>query len=242
MSRQEFINRLIAELTEGGSIAASPNRSRIESVIEDSKSWFYEHSDDAMEQQYMIIDKKLFKTELFKLKRQIQLPEIVHAVIMCRTMGQNWRYTNINPDYKYLNSINYATAATGDSRSLLTGITMSHYNSYLNKFTVRDITYSFNNYTRMLTIEGRDIYDDVVLDVSVLVPEESLFANDFFFRYTLGKAKISFANTIEFMDQKLIGGYKINASAIRTQGEKLIEDVKKYIQESRVGDFLSFWD
>lgn len=242
MTRKEFINRVIDEITEGGAIPASPNQHRINSIIDNAKLYFYEHDDDAHEYQYLLINKAAFRTQLFKEKRQIALPDEVHAVIRYKTLQKTFRYDMANnPDFKQT-QWNFSLGISGDSTALLTSIAVNSYNTFLGKFVLDDIQYEFSSYSHMLTVKGRNAYEDTIAEVTVKINENDLFENERFFRYVCGKCKISFSSIIGFTGQKLIGGYQININDIKAEGKELVKEVLEEQKDQRLGDFLTFFD
>lgn len=231
MTKKELIKWLTDELTENGSIPASPNIKRLETIINNSRDYYRELSDLSHEFCYIIIDSTAFNTDLFKAKRQIKMPDAVHAITRIRTLSGNFNdglYTGKDTDFKQTNW-NFAMGIAGDSGAMLTAITYNFYTSFLTNFIVKDLIYDFNQNTHMVTVEGQNMKSKVLAECSMNIPEEDLFNDVMFKKYCLGKCKISFANIIAFSDQKLIGGYKINFSEIKTDGKDMVKEVEKYL-------------
>lgn len=243
MGRKEFIDRVIDEITEGGAIPASPRIERINSIVTNALLYWWEHDEDSYEYQYFVIEDSTFHTPLFKAKRQIAMPTDVHAVIRVKNMQRGFAndIPSVDKDFR-LNTWNLQMGVSGDSPLLLTAITNNSYNSYLEKFVVEDLQYEFSSFSHLLTIKGRSAIKRVILECTVKLPEESIFDNELFFRYVVGKCKISFASIVGFSAQKLIGGYNINYSEIKSEGREIVNDVLKEQQDRRVGDFCTFFD
>lgn len=242
MTRKEFIERIIDDITEGGIIPASPRIPRISSIIDNALNYFYENDNNSHEYQYLMISKTAFQTRLFKEKRQIELPKEVHAIVRYTTLHKQFRYDyGNNPDFQQTNW-NFNLAISGDSTSMITAVGVNSYNAFLEKFIINDIQYEFSSFSHMLTVKGRNSVDDTVAEITVKCPESTMFENERFFRYCTGKCKMSFANTIGFINQKLIGGYAIDINSIKSDGKSIVDEVLKEIAEERVGDFMTFFD
>jgi len=233
MTRKEFINWLIDELSEGGTIPSAPNKNRINTIISNTRDYYYELSDLSHEFCYIIIDDTAFHTDLFKARRQIEMPKAVHAVVRIRTISGNYNlglYNGKDTDFKQTNW-NFNMGIGGNSNAMLTAITYNYYTSFLTNFIVTDLVYAFNQNTHMITVEGVDVKASILAECSMNVPEEKLFDDVMFRKYCLGKCKISFGNIIGFTDQKLIGGYKIDFKAIKDEGKDMVKEVETYLKE-----------
>ena len=132
-------------------------------------------------------------------------------------------------------------AIGGDSSAMLTAITYNFYSSFLSRFVVTDLIYDFNSASHLLTVKGADPKAPVLAECSFKLDETKLFDDIMFFKYCLGKCKLSFANIIDFSDTKLIGGYKINTNVIRQDGKDLVKEVEDYHREFQaVGGSVPF--
>lgn len=238
MTRDAFIERVIEEITEGRSMPVSPKRERINSIINDAKRYFKEYDDEASQFEYIIISSGIVNTPLFKAKRQIKLPDCVIAVTSLNEMGTWYNTANINPDFRKTN-FNYHLAAAGDSDTMLYGVVASYYADFLRNFIVRTISYEYNNNTHALTLRGRDNFIDAVAGVYTVIPDEGMFEIDRFFRYVVGKCKISFGNVFSLVDAKLLGGLNLNVKEIKQDGKDLVKEVKDEIDGLRdSADFI----
>ncbi len=242
MDQKSFIRRVIDEITEGGSIPCSPSEHRIVSIIDNAARYFYEHDDNAHEYQYILVSKTAFRTQLFKEKRQIAFPIECHAITRFKTLQKTFRYDMANnPDFKQT-QWNFSLGISGDSMALLTSIAVNSYNAFLGKFVLDDIQYEFFSTTHMLTVTGRNCYEDCIAECVFNIPREQLYEDERFFRYVCGKCKISFANIIGFTGQKLIGGYSIDFNSIKQDGKDLVKECLDEMESQRLGSFMDFFD
>ena len=238
MTRDAFIERVIDEVTEGRSMPVSPKRDRVNTIINNAKRYFKEYDDEASQFEYIVISSGVINTDLFRAKRQVQFPSCVIAVTGLQEMGTWYNTANINPDFRKTN-FNYHLAAAGDSDTMLYGVVASYYADFLRNFIVRTISYEYNNNTHALTIKGRDNFIDAIASVYTLIPDEGLFEIDRFFRYVVGKCKVSFSNTFGLVDAKLLGGLTLDVKSIKADGQDLIKAVEEEIKGLRdSADFL----
>lgn len=232
ITRDEFIDRVIDELTEGMQIPASPRRERIETIIDTVAKTFYENDDRTNQPEYIIIKQAMFQTPLFKAKRQVKLPDCVIAVTNMQTLGSNYSGNNINPDFLKTN-FNYVNAITGNPSDMLMSVVNGFYISHLAQFVLKTISYDYNEFSHMITIEGRDPAYDLVAFASVKISENSLFEMQDFFDYVVGKCKVSFSRVFGFVNTKQIGNAELDVKEIKQEGKDLIEKVEKYWEELR---------
>lgn len=243
MERQRFVHNLIDDLTEGHTIPASPSEVRINQIIDRARDAYYEISDTSHEFQYVVIPTAAFNTPLYKAKKQVAMPENLHAIQRIRTISGNYDlsiYNGKDTDFRQTNW-NFHMAIGGDSSAMLTAVTYNFYSSFLSRFVVTDLIYDFNAASHLLTVKGADPKAPVLAECSFKLDETKLFDDIMFFKYCLGKCKLSFANIIDFSDTKLIGGYKINTNTIRQDGKDLVKEVEDYHREFQaVGGSVPF--
>jgi hypothetical protein len=232
VTRNAFINNVITDLTEGLVIPSAPNLKRINNVIDNARRYFYENDDNAVEFEYTVVRSSVFNEPLFKDKRKIIMPECVNAVTEVREFGGQYGFMNINPDFRKTN-YNYILALTGSADDMLTAVTNGFYQDHLRNFIIRSVAYEYNPYTKMLTITGRDVPQNLLLETYLHIPEEGLFNMDAFFKYVCGKCKVSISNIYNFADINLIGGNKIQVQNIKDEGNALLTEVQKYIDDQK---------
>jgi hypothetical protein len=238
MTKQEFIYNVIDEITEGGSIPVKPKADRIDKIIKNAIRKFRDNDDRAVEHGYLIIRKEIFDLPLFKEQRRIQLPNCVKAVTFLRTLGHHHFSNNPDPDYQKTN-YSYAAALAGNADAMTTAVGNTYYNEYLRHFILKGITYSFNEYTHCITVEGRNPQTDLCAEIYTYVPDEAMYEIDDFFEYVCGKCQISFANVVGFTTRKLIGNTEINFDEIRSNGKERIDAVIERWQDQR--NNVDFW-
>lgn len=234
MTRDAFIERVTNEVSENRAVPISPKKVRLNQIINEAARYFHQNGDEAVEFEYIIIPNSVVNTPLFKSRRQIQLPKCVEAVTGLSETGAllNIGSNNINPDYRKTN-FNYHLAVGGDSDSMLYGVIASYYSDFIRNFVVRRVSFEYNPHTNMLTIKGRDHFFDLVVQAYVHISEEALFEDERFFRYVVGKAKMSFVNVFGFVEANLIGGLALNVSQMRDEGKEMVDEVKEELKDDR---------
>jgi hypothetical protein len=241
MTKDSFIARVVDEITEGRSIPAAPNTKRIEQIMKEAVRFFHENSDEAVENEYIILDASFVDTPLFKSKRQIQLPSCVEAIEGLSETGSmmNAGGNNINADYRKTN-FNQFMMTGGDSDAMLYSVVSSYYSDFLRNFVLTRVSYGYSSHTKMLTIKGRDHFRNLVALAAVHISAEALYESTRFFEYVCGKCKISFANIFGFTNAKLIGGVELSLRDIRDDGKEMVKDIKQQLIDDR--DTLDYFD
>lgn len=234
MTRSAFIQKIIDEITEGGSIPISPKKDRINNIINNSAAWFWQNDDDSHQFEYIVVSKEALKTPLFKEKRIIKMPDCVHAIAGVTEMGfiHGYQFSEISPDFRKT-AFNYHLALSGDSDTMLYGVIASYYADFMRNFVVRTVSFDFNNYTHLLTITGRDKVTDLICEAYVNISEEALFENNRFFRYVAGYCRKSIGSVLSIADMKLLGGYGLSGKDIKSDGKDEMEKVEKEIIDQR---------
>lgn len=240
MTRAAFIDAVVDDITEGKSIPASPKEARVKTIIDRALKYFQEQDDEGSEFEYCVLARTAFETDLFRKRRQIQLPTCVEAVTNVQRLGNvlGGRNNEVDKDYRKT-YFNFALATSGNSSEMLTGVTQQYYNDFLGNFYLRTVGYEYNSHTHMLTILGKDPVENMIASMYVHIPDEAYFEMDRFFRYVTGMCKKSFSSTFDFVKQQTIGGREINTSQIRQEGLDLIKEVKDELKEQKQS--VDFW-
>lgn len=238
MTKQEFIKRVVDEVSEGGAVPIAPNSTRVSAIIDNALRYFWEKDDEAVQHEYIVISSRIINTPLYKAKRQIQLPKCVEAISKVHELGSWINSMDINPDFRKTN-YNYHMAVVGDSDSMVYGVVAAYYADFMRNFIVRTVAYEFNPHTSALTIVGRDQFIDLVCEAWVHIEPEAMYEMDRLFRYVCGKCMMSFGRVFGLVETKLIGGYKLDVSGIKEDGKAMIDQVNKELDEQRSSaDFM----
>lgn len=232
ITEAEFIENVVDEITEGGTIMLKPKDDRIKTIIKNTIRKFRQNDDRASEHEYIIIKKELFNTPLFREKRAIQFPGCVIAVKRLRQTGAAYTLGSQNADFMKTN-FNYAMAIAGNPGDMLTAVVNSYYRDFLRQFVLQDVSYNFQESTQRLIIEGRDVLTDLVAEAEVVIPDNAFYTIDDFFEYVVGTCKMSMSNVFGFSSKKLIANYDIDVTSIKEDGKRRIDDVKEVWKEQR---------
>ena len=84
MTRQEFIDNIVNEITISGSLAISVKTEEIERIIDNEKRNVFRNWRDTVELRYGIIPVSQFRTPEFRQSRTIQFPDCVWGITRTR--------------------------------------------------------------------------------------------------------------------------------------------------------------
>jgi hypothetical protein len=236
-TREKFIREIIEDITEGMEIPILPNEKRMNSIINRAIEMFKENDERVVQQEYLILRNSCFETPLFKSKRQVELGTCIRSVTDLRTIGGNFYQNEINPDFMKTN-YNYIYSLRNPNE-MITAVVNSSYSNFLKNFVLKTVSYSYSQYTGMLTIEGRNPQTSLVAEVYVYIPEESIFMMIDFFEYVAGQCQMSFGRIYNFTDSKRVGSINLNINEIKADGKDRIDAVKE--KWNKQLDSVDFW-
>ena len=102
----------------------------------------------------------------------------------------------------------------------------------LDQMTLFTSKYHFNEQTGRLNILTR-VCTSLILEAYVNIPQENLFADNYFIKYVTGWAKTQQGNLLGRYDFNLPGGVKINSSDMISQGKEEMKEVEDALKEMR---------
>jgi hypothetical protein len=239
MTLDAFVERVIDEITEGKSIPVSPKKDRIKTIIKNATRYFKYYDEECQQFEYIIISSEVTDTELFRAKRVVQLPDCVVSIIGLSETGTWFNSAQVAPDYRKTN-FNYHLAAAGDSDAMVYAVVSAYYTDFMRNFIVRTVAFDYNDNTHQLIVKGRNNFVDLVAHAIVGIDSEGMYNSDRFFRYVVGKCKISFGNIFGLVNAKLLGGLDIDIKSIKTDGIDLVKEVKEELDEQR--DSADFYE
>lgn len=241
MNKSEFVDTVLTDVTEGYVLPTQPNKKRLDNIIGNSLRWFRQNDDDSHEFQYAVIKYSNFKTQLFKDKRQIKLPDNVISVIKLQDPGSILSFNSLGGFKGGDTSYNRAMMVAGNSDNMVYAVTSSMYDDFVKKnFQLRTTSFEFSEFSHMLTIKGRDPMGDMIAHLYTHICDEDIFNNDRFHRFVKGEIKKSFGNLYGLVKIKTIGGLEISASELKSEGNDEIKEVKDEIKEARSIAHISF--
>ena len=242
MTKQELIDIVARELDVSFALPSQLQPSEIERIIDQTSIWFYENYREAVEMQYYIMRTEEFRRPEFKQTRTITMPECVVSVFECKEISGAGLIGTVDRDFadnKLIASEIYLSPFTGDSLVFRTA--QYQFFDLTRAFFLEWIRYDFNRRTRKLKILGRDPAKDVFFNTYVKIPDDKLYEDYYFIRYVTAKAKVALGRMLSFFDYNLMGGIKVNASDIKTEGESEIEKIEQEIKDQDTADYFNIW-
>jgi hypothetical protein len=242
MTKQELIDIVARELDVSFALPSQLQPSEIERIIDQTSIWFYENYREAVEMQYYIMRTEEFRRPEFKQTRTITMPECVVSVFECKEISGAGLIGTVDRDFadnKLIASEIYLSPFTGDSLVFRTA--QYQFFDLTRAFFLEWIRYDFNRRTRKLKILGRDPAKDVFFNTYVKIPDDKLYEDYYFIRYVTAKAKVALGRMLSFFDYNLMGGIKVNASDIKTEGDSEIEKIEQEIKDQDTADYFNIW-
>ena len=242
MTKQELVETVQRELDSSFALPSQLQPSEIERIIDQVSVWFYENYRESVETQYYIIRASEFKSPEFRKTRTVTMPECVVSVFEVKEVTGAGLLGNIDRDFadnKLVASEIYLSPFTGDSLVFRTA--QYQFFDLTRAFFLEWIRYDFNRRTRKLKILGRDPSRDVFFQTYVKIPDDKLYEDYYFFRYVTAKSKIALGRMLSFFDYNLMGGIKVNAADIKSEGEAEVEKIEQEIKDQDTADYFSVW-
>ena len=242
MTEGHFINLVQAAITRSGALPVVVGEPEILRIIEEAKSWFYQNYEFSVENQHYVIEKGAFNTDQFKNNRVLIMPDCVESVIRFQEINGIGRLGNIDRDFaedKLIASEIFLSSFHGDDLVMRTA--QYQYYDLAKAFFVEQISYNYNRNTNRLKVLGRNPKFNVYVETYIRIPIDKLYEDPLFRKYVVGQARISFGQILSTYSFPLPGGVEVNADAIKSEGEKDIEDVLTQIDEENVPDWFGIY-
>ena len=214
----------------------------IERIIDQCSIWFYENYREAVETQYYIMRSSEFKTPEWYRTRTIMMPECVVSVFEVKEITGAGLLGTVDKDFadnKLIASEIYLSPFTGDSLVFRTA--QYQFFDLTRAFFLEWIRYDYNRRTKKCKILGRDPARDVFFNTYVKIPDDKLYEDYYFMRYVTAKSKIALGRMLSFFDYNLMGGIKVNAADIKSEGEQEVEKIETEIRDQDSADYFSVW-
>lgn len=229
MTRQDFINNIIDEVTISGSLELPVNEKEINRIIDNEKRNVYLNWRNAVESKFTIMNPRAFNTPDFRQSRMIQLPECVWGIEDLREIKGGSRLFGINdPDLSMDRVFGSDIFLSPFSSDVIATRTISYsYFDLMRGFTTYDIQFQFTPNTHRLSIIGHDPVSPVLIRCLCGIQESELLDDYMFYKLIAGKYMINLNRAIKLFQYNLVGGVSIGEQ-LKEQGEKYIEEVKEY--------------
>jgi hypothetical protein len=242
MTKAELVDMVQRELDVSFALPSQLQPTEIERIIDQASIWFYENYREAVETQYYIMKASEFKKPEWYRSRTVTMPDCVVSVFECKEITGAGLLGNIDKDFadnKLIASEIYLSPFTGDSLVFRTA--QYQFFDLTRAFFLEWIRYDYNRRTKKCKILGRDPSRDVFFNTYVKIPDDKLYEDYYFMRYVTAKSKIALGRMLSFFDYNLMGGIKINAADIKTEGETEVEKIETEIKDQDSADYFSIW-
>ena len=177
MTRQEFIQNIVDEITISGSLKVTVKTEEIERIIDNEKRNVFRNWRDTVELRYGIIPLTQFRTPEFRQSRTIQFPDCVWGIEEFREIRDGSRLFGINdPDLSMERVMGSDLWLSPFSSDVITTRTVSYsWFDLARSFTLKDINFNFNLNTKRVHIIGHDPIAPVICRVYTQIEDSALY-------------------------------------------------------------------
>lgn len=242
MTKDDFIQNIVNEITISGSLSIEVKEDEIERIIENEKRNVFRNWRDTVELRYGIIPVERFRTSSFRKSRVIQFPACVWGIDEFREIRDGSRLFGINdPDLSMERVMGSDLWLSPFSSDVITTRTISYsWFDLARSFTLKDIQFDFNINTKRVQVIGHDPIAPVLCRVWVQIEDCALYDDYMFFKQCVGKVMIQIHRVLKTFEVTLVGGVSIG-SYFMDLGKQYLDEVKEYINGQQNPDwFLMF--
>lgn len=180
MTRSEFIQWLMDEVTMSGSLTVNITEKEINRIIDRELKTMYDMNPEATELAWLIIPMKKFYEPEFRKTRTIQFPDCVISITKFVEMKRrNTMFGIADADFSFNKTFRgdmwYGQASLLDAIGYRL-VTWSAWDQ-LKQFTLIDMHHEWNLAEHRLTVLGHDPRTNVFVELLQKVDEQALFDN-----------------------------------------------------------------
>lgn len=243
----EFINYCVADITEDGMLPFTLPPQSLFRIIKDAALWFYQWSDQAVQEKWLGIKACDLKVDEVRNKT-IRLPDCIEAVMEIKQVNSAQNFRRLA---KFMREPIYFSSAynmLGAGGSSLSGLGNPYrladrdaateeafarmYEVQLFKTLLqKGLRFDYNPYSKILVFLGR-VESDIVLAVMERIPVQSLYNDIRFRKYVVGKAMMRLKKILSLFDFQYPGNIKLNFEEIEKQGAEIVEKIEEEIKGS----------
>ena len=242
MTRDEFVQNIVDEITISGSLNVSVNTKEINRIIDNEKRNVFRNWRDAVELRYGIIPVTQFRTPEFRKSRTIQFPDCVWGIEEFREIRDGSRLFGINdPDLSMERVMGSDLWLSPFSSDVITTRTVSYsWFDLARSFTLKDIQFHFNLNTKRVQVIGHEPLAPVLCRVFVQIEDAALYDDYMFLKQCIGKTMVQIHRVLKTFEVTLVGGVSIG-TYFMDLGKQYLDEVKDYINGQQNPDwFLMF--
>lgn len=244
----QFIQRIIQELTQTCAINLPMQPSAIPPLILQAAQYFWENSDQAVEERWYCLPFKEFTK--CGANMLAKLPPQILSVNGLYKATDSWSY-GVMGDFSLERMIlNNSAIASGVGGSLSDvygsggGYTLTDVTAALYELDTFDyvfntpVTYNYNAYSNELVVLGAIGHSDLMLNVYKRLKIQDLYKNYYFFRYCVCLGLRSMATILGTFEFKLPGGVTLNYSVWRDMANEEMQKIDEWIQKNHSADYF----
>lgn len=244
----QFIQRIIQELTQSCALNLPIPASAIPPLIQQAAQFFWENSDQAIEERYYCLPNSEIKR--CGPNNIVKLPEQIISVFGVYKTTEQYSFGTMG-DFSLERIVmnnsamaaglggNMQTAFGGGSGYNLTDVTAALYeiSTYQALFDA-PLTFNFNEFSKELVILGALGDSDLVLQVFKRCKIQDLYKSYYFFRYCVCLGLRSMATIMGTFEYKLPGGVTLNYSVWREQAQSEMQEIAEWINKNHSSDYF----
>lgn len=235
MMLNQFIDDVQNDITVDGQLPFTVPKQTIIRSIKNAKKWFYKNYEYASEDGYIYID---LNKQGFVCDNYIQLPDNIISVY-----GVHPTRTNLHGDFSIEritleDFYNKRTGVSGTNMLEYYVINQIHLQQLKTIFEKR-MSFDFNPNTHRLFIKGwKPTNGNIILQAYTAIEDDSLFSDDYFFRYVVAQCKVLLARVMGTVTMQLVGNAQIDFSLIKDEGVDDLDKVKEEIKKREGVDYF----
>ena len=245
----DFKEKIISKLTASCALPFAIPEQEVERIIDEAKSWFYIHYEDATEEQWLMLPwcemSKHFggiDTKINSNRGRFKLPKQVVSVVGVYEMGNRQgeaanRYLDVYPYNRIysrgLNSYFNTVPLVADDMAYFT--CMDSFFDLARQMTQYPLTFRYNRNTNNIAFLGHLPNGSVVLDVLFSIDDCSLFNDELFFRYVYAQCLVQMSMIFQRYQFQLPGNIQLNTDF---GGDQMLQEIKEEINQMNTGYYF----
>ena len=239
MTKDEFIQNIVDELTISGSLNVQVNTKEIERIINNEKRKVFRDWRDTVQLSVGVIPVERFRTPEFRTSRTIQMPDCVWGIQEFREIKDGSRLFGINdPDLRMERVFGSDLWLSPFSSDVIATRTISYsWFDLARSFTLVDINFDFNINTKKVIVLGHDPIAPVLCRVFTQIPDDKLFDDYYFYKLIAGRAMTQTHRVLKTFEVTLVGGVQIGQYFMEI-GKEYLDEVKEYIKNQQNPDWF----